>query len=203
MKNEMKKIFVEIRKVVCFLSFSFCVLFFASSCTMVQNIEENVAKSAISFENNLRDIKIFFTKSKGPEGILLIPVNRKVSRDDSIAAAAVRELFLGPSKIEERKGIMTEIPVGTRLINIEESEDEIVVNISPQYLTGGGSATMQLRYLQIYRTLKKIVPFKEIYLQVDGKVLKTIGGEGLEVTQPLTKINDYTQKYEKTDKVQP
>ena len=62
---------------------------------------------------------------------------------------------------------------------------------------------MQLRYLQIYKTLKKIAPFKEVYLLVDGKPVKTIGGEGLEVTQPLTKINDYTQKFEKTEGLQP
>ena len=98
---------------------------------------------------------------------------------------------------------MSEVPVGTRLINVEESEDDVLVDISPQYLTGGGSATMQLRYIQIYNTLKKIAPLKDIYLKVDGKVLKTIGGEGLEVTQPITKINDYTKKYEKTETVQP
>ena len=96
-------------------------------------------------------------------------------------------------------------PAVSPYINIvpEESEDEVLVDLSSQYLTGGGSAAVQLKYLQIYKTLKKICPSKDIYLNVEGKSLKTIGGEGLEVTQPITKINDYTQKYEKTKDVQP
>ena len=157
----------------------------------------------LPFGRNTSEVKIYFTKSKAPEELSLILVPRKVSKEDSIVSVALKELFLGPTKSEELRGIMTEIPVGTRLIKVEESEDEVLVDLSSQYLTGGGSAAVQLKYLQIYKTLKKICPSKDIYLNVEGKSLKTIGGEGLEVTQPITKINDYTQKYEKTKDVQP
>lgn len=161
------------------------------------------AKKGRLFDINSKEVKVFFTKSKGPGEISLVSVARKVPKDDSLVYASIRELFLGPTRSEELRKIMTEIPLGTRLINIEESGDEIHVNVSSQYTAGGGSATMQLRYLQIYKTLKKIVPFKDIYLLVDGKPIKTIGGEGLEVTQPLIKINYYTEKFEKTDGLQP
>lgn len=155
------------------------------------------------FGTNQRQIKIYFTKSKGPEEISFVSVPRKILKEDSVIDGALRELFLGPAKQEELRGIMTEIPIGTRLIKVEESEDEIVVDVSGQYVTGGGSATMQLRYLQLYKTLNNIAPDKKIYLLIDGKNPKTIGGEGLEVTQPLTKINDYTKINKKTGSVQP
>lgn len=171
------------------------------ACSFLSNKEEGVKK--LPFSGGYKEIRVYFTKSKGPEEVSLVSVPRKVSNEDSTVAGAVRELFLGPTKSEELKGIMSEIPLGTRLINVEESEDEILLDFSTQFLTGGGSAAMQLRYLQIYRTIRKIAPFKDIYLQVDGKLLKTIGGEGLEVTQPLTKINDYTQKPKKRKDVQP
>ena len=177
------------------------VLFFG--CSLGSDSTSKGEKKVGIFDSNSQEIKIYFTKSKGPGEIALVPVARKISKDDSLVYASVKELFLGPTKSEELKKIMTEIPLGTRLINIEESGDEIYLNISSQYIAGGGSATMQLRYLQIYKTLKKIAPFKEVYLLVDGKPVKTIGGEGLEVTQPLTKINDYTQKFEKTEGLQP
>lgn len=146
-----------------------------------------------------QEIKIYFTKSKGPGEISFAAVKRKIPRDENFLTGSLRELFLGPTKSEELKGVMSEIPIGTRLINILEKEDGIVVNLSSQYLTGGGSATMQLRYLQLYKTLKNLSPDKKFYLQVEGKEIKTIGGEGIEVTQPLTMISDYTKKYEKVD----
>ena len=179
------------------------LIFFISGCSNLQQSQDSGGLIELPFSGNLREVKVYFTKSKAPEELSLIPVSRKISKDDSVTGSALKELFLGPTKTEEIRGIMTEIPIGTRLIKVEESEDEVLVDLSSQYLTGGGSAAMQLRYLQIYKTLKKICPNKDIYLNVEGKSLKTIGGEGLEVTQPITKINDYTKKQEKTENVQP
>ena len=185
------------------LFFVLSVILFFSGCSNLNRSENGTGGIKLPFGGNSKEVKVYFTKSKAPEELSLILVSRKISKDDSIVGAALKELFLGPTKGEELRGVMTEIPVGTRLIKVEESEDEVLVDLSSQYLTGGGSAAMQLRYLQIYKTLKKICPYKNIYLNVEGKSLKTIGGEGLEVTQPLTKINDYTKKHEKTEDVQP
>lgn len=174
-----------------------CLILFCGSCG------RNEERHGFPFELNTKAVKIYFLKSKGKENIYFVTVQRKIPNEESLVNSAVKELFLGPTQHEELKGIMTEIPIGTRLIKVEESEDEVLVDVSSQYVTGGGSATMQLRYLQLYKTLRNIAPDKKIYLLVDGKNIKTIGGEGLEVNQPLTKINDYTKKYENTDNVQP
>ena len=180
------------------------LILFSSGCSgMKQSESKGAYYIELPFGGSFREVKVYFTKSKAPEELSWVQVSRKILKDDSIVGSALKELFLGPTKTEEIRGIMTEIPIGTRLIKVEESEDEVLVDLSSQYLTGGGSAAMQLRYLQIYKTLKKICPDKDIYLNVEGKSLKTIGGEGLEVTQPITKINDYTKKQGKTENVQP
>ena len=177
------------------------LLLFTTSCSVSQKqVNKN---ESLPFYKDSVDIKIYFTKSKKPGEIIFLSVIRKIPKENSVLESTLQELFLGPTKNEELRGIMTEIPVGTRLIKIEESEDELLVDVSGQYLTGGGSATMQVRYLQLYKTLNAIEPDKKLYLHVDGKSLKTIGGEGLEVSQPLQKIEDYTKKYEKTDSLQP
>ena len=178
------------------------LIFFLTSCSFLAPQEKETRKGT-SFGQSYKNISVYFTKSKGPEEINLILVTRKIPRDESDIDAALKELFLGPTKKEEFKGIMSEIPTGTRLIKIEESEDDILVDVSGQFLVGGGAASVQLRYLQLYKTLKKIEPRKKVYLHVDGKVIKTISGEGLEVTQPLTMITDYTKKYQKIEDVQP
>ena len=185
-----------------FLLFVSCFLLLLTTACSVLQKSINSWKD-LTTERNMQEVQIYFTKSKGAENVFFIPVVRKISKDNSIVDGTLKELLLGPTKQEQLKGIMTEIPIGTRLIKIEESEDEILIDLSPQYLTGGGSASVQLRYLQLYKTFRGVTPGKKLYLHVDGKTLKTIGGEGLEVSQPLMSINDYTKKYEKTDGVEP
>lgn len=173
------------------------VLLLSTSCSLLNTNKEETETSNI-FDSNSK-VKVYFIKSNSPDDINFTPVIRKISSDDSPIDAGLKELFLGPTKKEQLRGIMTEIPEGTRLVNVEASQDEISVNLSSQFVTGGGAATMQLRYLQLYKTLAGIAPNKKVYLLVDGKNLKTIGGEGLEITQPIMAINDYTKKYEKTN----
>ena len=51
---------------------------------------------------------------------------------------------------------------------------------------------------------RKIFKKIPVDMHVDGKNIKTIGGEGLEITQPLSMINDYTEKHEEAEEdVQP
>lgn len=178
---------------------SLTLILFLTSCTFLPK-ESKVSEPLIG--EDYQTVKIYFTKSKEGGDLSFAAVTRKVPKKGSKLDYALRELFLGPTKQELKMGIMSEIPVGTRLIKIEESEDELLVDLSSQYLVGGGSASVQLRYLQLYKTLTTLEPRKKFYLHVDGKELKTIAGEGLEVTQPLTMINDYTKKYEKIDEMQ-
>ena len=175
------------------------ILILSTACSLAPNSNNRFNV----FGKDTKETKVYFTKTKGKGELLFIPVTRNINEENGFVAESLKELFLGPTKQEELKGIMTEIPVGTRLIKVEQSEDDILIDISSQFVTGGGSAAMQLRYLQIYKTLRKIAPQKKLYLYVDGKPIKTIGGEGLEVTQPLTKINDYTQINEKNSNVEP
>ena len=192
---------VKFRKVSVKIVLLFLTVTSLSACSLQRWKEHELSKSGLL--SNSQGVKVYFTKSKSSQGLSVLPVKRRVSKEDNLVDASLKELFLGPTQEELLKGIMTEIPVGTRLIKVEEAEDEVFIDISSQFLTGGGSATMQLRYLQMYKTLKNICPNKKLYLNVEGKTLKTIGGEGLEVKQPLGKINDYTKKYKRTKDLQP
>jgi spore germination protein GerM len=179
------------------------IVFLLTSCSF-QNTKEN---DEVKKDQDLRKIEVFFTDSKESKNkdsdLSFIAVKREIKKDENEIEAGVTELLLGPTQKEEKSGIMSEIPVGTRLIKVEESEDEILVDLSNQYLTGGGSASVQVRYLQLFKTINNLSPNKKIFLQIEGKDPKTIAGEGLEVSQPLKKIEDYTEKFEKTEDLQP
>ncbi|MCH2227427.1 MAG: GerMN domain-containing protein [Candidatus Caenarcaniphilales bacterium] len=131
-------------------------------------------------------VTIYYTKASDDLGVVLIPVLRKVGDDRTAYETALRELFLGPTLDErERLNLDTEIPEGVRLVKVQESNDSVKIDISNQFMKGGGSETMQVRFRQLRETALNLAKGRPVYLYIDGVKAKTIGGEGLEVPQPL------------------
>ena len=52
-------------------------------------------------------------------------------------------------------------------------------------MKGGGSETTQVRFRQLRETALNLAKGRPVYLYIDGVKAKTIGGEGLEIPQPL------------------
>lgn len=102
---------------------------------------------------------------------------------------ALDDLLRGPSDEERKIGFGTEIPVGTKLLSLVETKEKITINLSEQFISGGGSASMQLRYKQLFKTIALNAPDKPVYVLVEGKDLKILGGEGLVTDSPISKGN--------------
>lgn len=133
-------------------------------------------------------VTVYFTKASDELGVVLIPVVRKIPEGKSAYETAVTELFLGPTLEEREKlDLNTEVPEGSRLIDIDEGDKEIRINISSQFMYGGGSESMQVRFRQFRETILTLAKGRPVFLLIDGEKVKTIGGEGLEVPQPLSK----------------
>jgi spore germination protein GerM len=127
-------------------------------------------------------ITVYFVKNSK-----LIAVKRPFFSEDSKITTAITELLKGPSEREQKKGLYSEIPVKTKLLGIKETEGQIELNLSRDFESGGGSNSMILRLDQLTNTTLKAAPEKPVYLKLDGKIVKNIGGEGLYVPQPLAK----------------
>ncbi|AUC60873.1 hypothetical protein AA637_06780 [Cyanobacterium sp. HL-69] len=87
------------------------------------------------------------------------------------------------------------IPEETQLLDLEVREDGVHVNLSFDYTTGGGSASMIGRLGQVIYTASSLEPNTPVWLNVDGEPLELLGGEGLEVEQPMTR-DLYQQQYQ-------
>ena len=89
----------------------------------------------------------------------------------------------------------TAIPPGTKLLGLTIDEKGIHINLSKEFTSGGGSASMSSRLAQvIYTATSSSVDNKSngianqpIWISVEGKPLKTLGEEGLIVNQPMTR----------------
>lgn len=100
-----------------------------------------------------------------------------------ILESAFGSLLEGPAN----PAFSTTIPKGTELRKISLESDGVHVDLSEEFTTGGGSASMMGRVGQVVYTASSLDPTAKVWINVEGKPLDVLGGEGLELNQPLTR----------------
>ena len=154
-------------------------VYFVEYCK--QNIQSRGAKTT----NNVPDSS--GTKENKVKDFCLTAVRRKFSLNESKFSTAIKELLKGPSREEKREGLYTEIPATTKLIEIKESPKAIIINFSKDFESGGGSTSMSMRLKQLVNTALDAAKNKPVYLELNNKKVDFIGGEGVIVSQPLSR----------------
>ncbi|MEW5820733.1 MAG: GerMN domain-containing protein [Cyanobacteriota bacterium] len=134
------------------------------------------------------EINIFFSKVIGNE-VVIEPIERKLIKGEDPLSRALAELIKGPTKTEKEKGFYSEIPEGTRIIEVKQTPDTVRININKQFAYGGGSNSIVGRMKELTYTALDAEPIRKVYLDIDGEEAEIIGGEGLEIIQPLSKDN--------------
>ena len=115
------------------------------------------------------------------------PVTLEVSEDDPgvVLEAAFRRLLAQPT--DENR--FSEIPPNTEIMGVQANSNEVYVDLSPEFTTGGGSASMIGRLGQVIYTATSLNPDAKVWISVGSQPLEILGGEGLEVPQPATRKN--------------
>ncbi len=105
--------------------------------------------------------------------------------DGSKIRFAVNSLIRGPKQEEQQRGVYTEIPSGSQVINITEMPDKVVVNLNSSFVIGGGTESLYKRLYQLIKTVKLNTSLP-VYLFIDGQRADVVGGEGIMLAQPLS-----------------
>ncbi|SKB11272.1 conserved hypothetical protein [Planktothrix sp. PCC 11201] len=132
-----------------------------------------------------KTLGIYWVEDKnGRLAIISQPVQIQAQNDPTVfLSIALDRLLAGVSDPNQ----FSEIPKGTKLLNLTINNDDVYVDLSPEFTQGGGSASMTGRLGQIVYTSTTLNPNSKVWLSVAGKPLTVLGGEGLEIPQPITR----------------
>ncbi len=99
---------------------------------------------------------------------------------------AIRKLMEGPSEIQRIFNTYSEIPADTKILAIIQEENKNIIDLTPAFNTGGGTESIYKKLNQIIETVE-LNTEKPTYLFINGTQTDVFGGEGIMITQPLTK----------------
>jgi spore germination protein GerM len=143
---------------------------------------------------NEQTANIYLLKDTGKNFELVsLPVNVSVSKDkpNQFLEAAFNSLLTAKNDGDTS----SVIPAGTKVLGVKVDNDTVRINLSEQFTSGGGSASMTGRVGQVVYTATSLNSNAKVYIEVDGKQLDVLGGEGLELEQPLSR-DSFTKNYQ-------
>lgn len=132
-------------------------------------------------------VNVYFVTVDKQNNQNVVPVKRKILKND-IYKNTINALLWGPNQTEaEKKHLSTEIPHKTKLLNINDYSDMVMINLSKDFENGGGSDSMTIRLEQVANTVSDMTD-KPAYLYIEGKEVSVLGGDGIMVKQPINVV---------------
>lgn len=153
------------------------------------NEKEEIVKTpteVIKDDEPLQTVNVYFLALDSNDNGIYKKVKREVPKGEDKLNFAINELLKGPNIVEKTAGAYSEIPNTTKLLGIRENGNKIIIDFSSDFQYGGGTDSIYSRMMQLIKTSVENSDNKKVYLYLNGKQIKFIGGEGIMVSQPLS-----------------
>lgn len=128
---------------------------------------------------------VYFVAKEGNH-LRLEPVGRRIAAagPEERAKAMVAHLAVGPSPEERARGLNSEVPSETELLDARLDDGILSVDLSADFEAGGGTTSMQGRINQLLYTLTQPREVEGVRLLIEGQDVFALGGEGILVDSP-------------------
>ncbi len=131
-------------------------------------------------------VAVYFVRGDGARSTLQdVPRHAAGRGTESLLTAALRELLAGPSPQERAAGLTTAIPAGTRLRNLRIENAVVLLDLSGEVESGGGSSSMLGRFWQLVYTATQFPQAPQVRILIDGLAKPAMGGEGVLIDRPV------------------
>jgi germination protein M len=149
----------------------------------VSTIETGVSSTSAGSGSSVT-YEVWFTRGES-----LFMVKRTQEATPRIGTAAMESLLAGPNTQEQAAAVGSQIPAGTQLLGLNVDSGVATVDLTSEFESGGGSASMNMRIAQVVYTLTQFPTVKGVLFSLDGQRVDVLGGEGVIVDQPVTRRN--------------
>src|SRR5687767_11513784 len=125
-------------------------------------------------------VRVYFFLGSFTDNSGLAPVLREIPHTPAVGSAAMSELLKGPNDDEmgARPAMYTAIPDGTRFLGLTIRDGVATVDLSREFESGGGSASVIGRLAQVVYTLTQFPTVKGVKFELDGEPVGAFSGEG-------------------------
>jgi germination protein M len=140
-------------------------------------------------------VRAYFFLGSFVDNAGLVPVLREIPRTQTVGAAAMAALLAGPNDAEmgARPAMYTSIPDGTRFLGLTIDGGIATVNLSREFESGGGSASVLGRLAQVVYTLTQFPTVSGVRFQLDGAPVTVFSGEGVVLQDPVDRSDYHDQ----------
>jgi germination protein M len=140
-------------------------------------------------------IRVYFFLDSVTHQPGLAPILYTIPRTQAVATAAMGALLDGLSDMDEptQPALFTTIPDGTRLLGISIDGGIATVDLSREFESGGGSASVFGRLAQVVYTLTQFPTVEAVTFKLDGEAVTVFSGEGVVLDHPVGRA-DYTDQ---------
>jgi len=130
-------------------------------------------------------IRAYFVLGGPPGSSGLVAVLREVPKSTTPATAAINALLSGPSADERGHQITSAMPDGSKLLGLTIKNGLATINLSSEFESAGGSASIHNRLGQVVYTLTQFSTVHSVAFQIEGRTVSVFGVEGVALDGPV------------------
>jgi spore germination protein GerM len=133
----------------------------------------------------MRERALYFTQVDREGAVLRVKTARKLPQSDSPMVDALKALAVGPDTDELRRGLITLIPKGTRVLNATVRGSTAYISLSEDFqLNTHGVEGYAASLRQIIWTVTEFSTVKDVQILIEGRRVDYLG-EGIWIGSPL------------------